>query len=127
MDGQCLYCANFHFFKALDDSHLFGKHLVYDHSFGRCDLDSTFETWSELRAHLKQFHRADDWGFCKLNSKTVEQLFRRTKQQKKHQPHFHDVAESFPPEITIREENPKLTDLILQAELIRLLTNRGFF
>jgi len=126
VDGGCLYCGKAHFFEALDDSHLFGKHLVYDHSFGKCDLDSTFKTWSELVAHLRQFHRANIFALGELDPEAAERTFRRIKHQNEHHPHFHDVAESFPPEVTIREENPKLTDLILQAELICLLTNGGF-
>jgi hypothetical protein len=123
VDGKCLYCGSEHFFEALDDSHLFGKHLVYDHSFGKCDLDSIFKTWPELQAHLTQFHQADD--LMPLRIKRWEQLFRRIKQQNDHHPHFHDIAESFPPELTIREENPKLTDFILQTELICQLTSAG--
>jgi hypothetical protein len=89
-------------------------------------LNSIFETWFDLQAHLRQFHRADNGGLSRLGPVTAERLFRRVKQQNEHHPHFHDIAESFPPEVTIREENPKLTDLILQAGLIRLLTNEGF-
>jgi hypothetical protein len=94
--GRCLYCGKEHFFEGLDDSHLFGKHLVYDHSFGKCDLDSTFKTWPEMQAHLRQFHRADNWALTRLGSETAERLFRRVKQQNEHHPHFHDIAESFP-------------------------------
>jgi hypothetical protein len=126
VNGKCLYCGKAHFFEALDDSHLFGKHLVYDHSFGKCDLNSTFKTWPELQAHLMQFHRAYGWVLGRLGSEREERLFRRIKQRNEHHPHFHDIAESFPPEATIREENFKLTDLSLQAELICLLTNGGF-
>jgi hypothetical protein len=123
--SRCLYCGKDHFFEELDDSHLFGKHLVYDHSFGKCDLDSTFKTWPEMQAHLRQFHRADNWALTRFGSETAERLFRRVKQQNEHHPHFHDIAESFSPEATIREENPQLTDLSLQAELICLLTSAG--
>lgn len=38
----CLFCGKGFMMKTLDDTYLFGKHLVYEHSFGKCDLDESF-------------------------------------------------------------------------------------
>lgn len=65
----CLFCGKGFMMKTLDDTYLFGEHLVYEHSFGKCDLDESFGSWGELQHHLEQFHRAGNFeATCSTSS-----------------------------------------------------------
>jgi hypothetical protein len=66
---SCIYCFSV-FQWGPENSHERGRHLAEAHSFGKCNLMITYQSWDELMLHLDTFHAAKriDWAddlFCR--------------------------------------------------------------
>jgi hypothetical protein len=55
---SCIYCYSGYFGWESKDSHKRGRHLAEAHSFGKCNLMTTYRSWDELVLHLDTFHAA---------------------------------------------------------------------
>ncbi|KAK6866224.1 hypothetical protein PG995_002752 [Apiospora arundinis] len=124
----CLLCGKGFMMKTLDDPHLFGKHLVYEHSFGKCDLNESFGSWEELKDHLEQFHRAGslDATDSTYTGRLGLQRFKRriSVSSSSEHPYFSDAAGAST-DLEMYEQYAKETDLRLQTELLELLVKAG--
>jgi len=55
---SCIYCDSGPTPWRSEDSHKRGRHLAEAHSFGKCNLMITYQTWDGLMLHLDTFHAA---------------------------------------------------------------------
>ncbi|KAK8019193.1 hypothetical protein PG990_004331 [Apiospora arundinis] len=95
----CLFCGKGFMMKTLDDPYNFGKHLVYEHSFGKCDLNESFGSWEELQDHLEQFHRAGNFDATSSSitgSLGLLHFKRRVRLSSPEHPYFCDAAGKAP-------------------------------
>ncbi|KAH8747711.1 hypothetical protein BGZ57DRAFT_1010950 [Hyaloscypha finlandica] len=60
----CIYCESGSSPWRSKYSHKRGRHFAEAHSFGKCNLMITYQTWDELMLHLDTFHAATriDWA-----------------------------------------------------------------